>query len=154
LAGTGFHFWNVLKRPGRLDWQNLFYGAPVGAPMAILLAGLLGTAAEWVRDTPGHELPRLFGIPAGRALAAQVRKPGRNLSLNGESATVMLHCFNHLRINPFTLASSASLSETSDPGVAYRLIQSRAPIHEGTDLARQARHSLREPPRPEDRPSA
>jgi hypothetical protein len=54
LAGTGFHIWNVLKRPGRLDWQNLFYGAPVGAPMAILLAGLLGTAAEWVRDTPGH----------------------------------------------------------------------------------------------------
>jgi hypothetical protein len=72
LAGTGFHFWNVLKRPGRLDWQNLFYGAPVGAPMAILLAGLLGTAAEWVRDTPGHKPPRLFGIPAGRALAALI----------------------------------------------------------------------------------
>jgi hypothetical protein len=70
LAGTGFHIWNVLKRPGRLDWQNLFYGAPVGAPMAILLAGLLGTAAEWVRDTPGHMPPRLSGIPAGRALAA------------------------------------------------------------------------------------
>jgi hypothetical protein len=70
LAGTGFHVWNVLKRPGRLDWQNLFYGAPVGAPMAILLAGLLGTAAEWVRDTPGHKPPRLFGIRAGRALAA------------------------------------------------------------------------------------
>jgi hypothetical protein len=70
LAGTGFHFWNVLKRPGRLDWQNLFYGAPVGAPMAILLAGLLGTAAEGVRDTPGHLPPRLFGIPSGRALAA------------------------------------------------------------------------------------
>ncbi len=70
LAGTGFHIWNVLKRPGRLDWQNLFYGAPVGAPMAILLAGLLGTAAEWVRDTPGQKPPRLLGIPAGRALAA------------------------------------------------------------------------------------
>jgi hypothetical protein len=70
LAGTGFHIWNVTKRPGRLDWQNLFYGAPVGAPMAILLAGLLGTAAEWVRDTPGHKPPRLLGVPAGRALAA------------------------------------------------------------------------------------
>src|SRR6202012_3207384 len=70
LAGTGFHLWNVLKRPGHLKWQNLFYGAPVGAPMAILLAGLLGTAAEGVRDTPGHVAPRLFGIPAGRALAA------------------------------------------------------------------------------------
>ncbi len=70
LVGTGFHIWNVTKRPGRLDWQNLFYGAPVGAPMAILLAGLLGTAAEWVRDTPGHKPPRLLGVPAGRALAA------------------------------------------------------------------------------------
>ena len=40
--------------------------------MAILLAGLLGTAAEWVRDTPGHLPPRLFGIPAGRALAVVV----------------------------------------------------------------------------------
>jgi hypothetical protein len=70
LAGTGFHIWNVLKRPGRLDWQKLFYGAPVGAPMAILLAGLLGTAAEQVRDTPGGKPPRLLGAPAGRALAA------------------------------------------------------------------------------------
>ena len=70
LVGTGFHIWNVTKRPGRLDWQNLFYGAPIGAPMAILLAGMLGTAAEWVRDTPGHETPHLFGVPAGRALAA------------------------------------------------------------------------------------
>lgn len=69
LLGTGFHVWNVLKRPGQLDWQNLFYGAPVGAPMAILLAGLLGAAAERVRDTPGDERPRLWGFPAGRALA-------------------------------------------------------------------------------------
>jgi hypothetical protein len=56
LIGTGFHIWNVLKRPGRLDWQNLFYGAPVGAPMAILLARLLGTAAERVpRYAGSHE---------------------------------------------------------------------------------------------------
>ena len=69
LVGTGFHLWNVLKRPGRLVWQNLFYGAPVGAPMAILLAGALGTAAERVRDNPAGSA-RLFGLPAGRALAA------------------------------------------------------------------------------------
>ena len=59
-----------MKQPGRLHWQNPFYGAPVGAPMAILLAGLLGTAAERVRATPDDKPPRLFGIPAGRALAA------------------------------------------------------------------------------------
>jgi hypothetical protein len=70
VLGTGFHLWNVLKRPGRLVWQNLFYGAPVGAPMAILLSGLLGTVAEQVRDNPGSGRARLFGLPAGRAMAA------------------------------------------------------------------------------------
>jgi hypothetical protein len=71
MAGLSFHLYNVLKRPGRLAWQNLFYGAPLGAPVAILLAGLLGTAAEQVRDNPRHEKPpRLLGLPAGRVLAA------------------------------------------------------------------------------------
>lgn len=70
IAGTGFHIFNILKRPGRLAWQNLFYGAPVGAPMAIMLSGLLGAAAERVRDTTSGTTPRLLGIPAGRALAA------------------------------------------------------------------------------------
>jgi hypothetical protein len=69
LAGTGFHVWNVTKRPGRFAWQNLFYGAPIGAPLAILLAGLLGVAAERVRDIQGHHRPRLLGMRAGRALA-------------------------------------------------------------------------------------
>jgi len=70
LAGTGFHLYNVLKRPGRLAWQNLFYGAPLGAPMAILLAGLLGTAAEEVRHTPRGQSARVLGLPAGRLLAS------------------------------------------------------------------------------------
>jgi hypothetical protein len=72
LAGTGFHIWSVLKRPGRLDWQNLFYGAPIGAPMAILLAGLLGAAgyatrqvtcrrAWWVSQLGGRS-PRSVGL--------------------------------------------------------------------------------------------
>lgn len=69
IVGTGFHIHNVLKRPGRLAWQNLFYGAPVGAPMAILLAGLLGTAAEAVRNSPRGRVPLVLGMPAGRLLA-------------------------------------------------------------------------------------
>ena len=69
LLGTGFHIYNVLKRPGAASWQNLFYGAPLGAPMAILLAGLLGSAAEAVRDNPAHRA-RMFGLPAGRLLSA------------------------------------------------------------------------------------
>ena len=37
-----------------MSWQNLFYGAPLGAPMAILLSGLLGFYSERVRDTSGR----------------------------------------------------------------------------------------------------
>jgi hypothetical protein len=69
LSGSGFHIYNVLKRPGALSWQNLFYGAPFGAPLAILLAGLLGSAAEAVRDNPPHRA-RVLGFPAGRLLSA------------------------------------------------------------------------------------
>ncbi|WGS55247.1 hypothetical protein LFL96_35550 (plasmid) [Paraburkholderia sp. D15] len=71
LAGTGFHLYNVTKRPGSLSWNNLFHAAPVGAPMALLLSGALGAVAERLRDEPAHE-PRLFGMPAGRALGLLV----------------------------------------------------------------------------------
>ena len=69
VAGTGFHLHNVLKRPGGFVWQNLLYGAPLGAPAAILLSGLLGVYSERVRGNRGGT-PRVFGLPAGRALAA------------------------------------------------------------------------------------
>ncbi len=69
VAGTGFHLYNVLERPGGFVWQNLFYGAPLGAPAAILLSGLLGVFSERVREQSGNT-PRVFGLPAGRALAA------------------------------------------------------------------------------------
>jgi hypothetical protein len=68
IAGTGFHLYNITKRPGRFNWHNFFYAAPVGAPMALLLSGALGAVAERLRDEPAHE-PRLFGMPAGQALA-------------------------------------------------------------------------------------
>ncbi|HWL80986.1 MAG TPA: hypothetical protein VNR89_08535 [Roseomonas sp.] len=70
IVGTGFHLYNVTRRPGGFVWQNLFYGAPLGAPMAISLAGLMGSAAEHVRDDRPGTAPRIFGLPAGRMLAA------------------------------------------------------------------------------------
>ncbi len=69
LAGGGFHLYNVGKRPGGFSWHNLFYSAPLGAPYALILAGIMGTAAEHVRDTRGGRI-RLFGFPAGPTLAA------------------------------------------------------------------------------------
>jgi hypothetical protein len=70
LAGLGFHLYNILKRPGAWSWENAFYAAPIGAPTALLLAGFLGRGAERVRDTPAKKEPTIFGLPAGRALAA------------------------------------------------------------------------------------
>lgn len=68
LSGTAFHLYNVSKRPGGLSWHNLFYGAPIGAPMALLLSGALGATAERLRNEPAVD-PQLFGMPAGKALA-------------------------------------------------------------------------------------
>lgn len=70
LIGTGFHVYNVLKKTGGFSWQNLFYGAPLGAPMAILLSGLIGFCSERVRETPHATTPTIFALPAGRAMAA------------------------------------------------------------------------------------
>ena len=46
VIGTGFHIYNVTKKVGGLTWQNLFYSAPLGAPAAMSLSGLVGFLAE------------------------------------------------------------------------------------------------------------
>jgi len=69
-VGTGFHVYNIGKRPGGFSWLNLFYGAPLGAPFALVLSGLLGFTAERVRENRPGRTPRIFGLPAGRAMAA------------------------------------------------------------------------------------
>jgi hypothetical protein len=68
FAGLGFHFYNIRKRPGGWSWLNLFYSAPIGAPMALALAGLLGRGAERVRETPALARANVLGLPAGRIL--------------------------------------------------------------------------------------
>src|SRR5581483_7933471 len=64
------HAYNILKRPGGLSWSNLFYAAPVGAPAALTLAGLLGRGAELVRDARPWRRATVRGLSAGRVLAA------------------------------------------------------------------------------------
>lgn len=68
FVGLGFHAYNVGKREGGYSWENLFYAAPIGAPLALTLAGALGVAAERVRAADPDE-PRLLGAAAGPALA-------------------------------------------------------------------------------------
>jgi hypothetical protein len=70
LIGTGFHIYNVGKHVGGFSWQNLFYRAPLGAPMAMLLSGLVGFCSERVRESQPDTTPTIFDFPAGRATAA------------------------------------------------------------------------------------
>ncbi|MEX2541428.1 MAG: hypothetical protein WD314_06450, partial [Trueperaceae bacterium] len=46
LVGSGFHVRNVAKREGGWRWLNLFYGAPLAAPMGLVFAGMFGLAAQ------------------------------------------------------------------------------------------------------------
>lgn len=70
LVGTCFHIFNISKKPGGFSWQNLFYSAPIGAPMALTLSGAMGFLAERVRDTTPGQAPTIAGVSAGRAVAA------------------------------------------------------------------------------------
>lgn len=95
LAGGGFHAYNVGKRTGGMAWQNLFYGAPIGAPFALLLAGLLGAAADRVQGATGTAAPQLLGHDAGRVLAGLT-----SLGLMGTVGEVWLLHFRGAFHNP------------------------------------------------------
>jgi hypothetical protein len=47
LVGFGFHVKNVRSRSGGFSWQNLFYGAPLVAPLQLSGQGLLGLLAAY-----------------------------------------------------------------------------------------------------------
>jgi hypothetical protein len=46
LLGFGFHLTNVSRRVGGWNSSNVFHGAPIAAPLAITMAGLLGLGAS------------------------------------------------------------------------------------------------------------
>ena len=59
VVGFGFHVTNVSRRIGGWNSANVFYGAPMAAPLAITMAGLLGFAASRVvRRTPSRDSGR------------------------------------------------------------------------------------------------
>ncbi|WP_236960533.1 hypothetical protein [Methylobacterium durans] len=94
VVGLGFHAYNVGKREGGYRWENLFYAAPIGAPFALTLAGVLGGAAERVRDADPRDA-LLLGLPAGPLLAA-----GTALGLAGTVGEAGLLHFRGAYHNP------------------------------------------------------
>ncbi|WP_409566570.1 hypothetical protein [Methylobacterium sp. E-065] len=121
LVGFGFHAWNVGKREGGYSFQNLFYAAPIGAPMALTLAGILGVVAERVRDAD-PDAPELAGLPAGKVLA--LATAGMLLGTTAEAG--LLHfrgAFqNPAMLLPVTLpplgAAALALAATRAPGAS------------------------------------
>jgi hypothetical protein len=91
VLGTGFHFYNVMKRPGGWSWLNLFYAAPLGAPAALSLAGMLGGIAERLRGGGRAH----FGFLPGRLIARLVA-----LGLLGASGEAALMHFRGAYHNP------------------------------------------------------
>jgi hypothetical protein len=71
LAGFAFHVYDITRRTGGWNWLNLFYAAPIGAPMALNIAGLLGLAGSHL-DRTQAPAPRIFGQPAERVLGLGV----------------------------------------------------------------------------------
>src|SRR5688500_16059476 len=49
VVGTAFHLTNIVKREGGVSWLNVFYGAPIGAPLALTFGGVFGLGADHVR---------------------------------------------------------------------------------------------------------
>ena len=127
VVGTGFHVYNIGKKPGGFTWQNLFYSAPLGAPAALSLSGALGFLAERVRDTKPGLSPTIAGLTAGRVVAATT-----SLGLLGTVAEAgLLHfrgAFNNpamyapIAIPPVTAAllGGAALGQTGQRRTALR----------------------------------
>ena len=111
VIGTGFHLYNVTKKVGGFSWQNLFYSAPLGAPAAMSLSGLMGFLAERVRDNEPQGEPEVFGLPAGRVVAATTAA-----SLLGTTAEAALLHFRGAFHNP------AMLLPVTMPPVAAALL--------------------------------
>jgi len=85
-AGLALHAYNILKRPGGLSWNNLFYAAPIAAPGALALSGVLGLSAQRVEAADGYP--------------SRLRRLGRAMSLvlsGGLLATVSEVALLHFR---------------------------------------------------------
>lgn len=126
-AGLGLHAYNILKRPGGLSWNNLFYAAPIAAPGALALSGVLGLAARAVEASAERQDSNRSLGKLGRGVAFMLA--GGLLGTVGEVA--LLH-FRGAYHDPFMYApitlpplAAASLAAAGAKPSATRLKLSR-----------------------------
>jgi hypothetical protein len=120
MIGTGFHIYNIIKRPGGFSWLNLFYAAPLGAPAALSLSGLLGEAARRLHCNND--------APSGPLLAGLV-----SAGLLGTSAEAGLLHFRGAYHNPAMM-----IPITAGPVAAALLARAALAVHSPPVAARWA----------------
>lgn len=69
ISGLGLHLYNIMKRPGGFSWNNLFYAAPIAAPGALTLSGVLGLAAGFLEHRHTRRGARRTRRELGKGLA-------------------------------------------------------------------------------------
>ena len=91
-----------------MSWHNLFYAAPLGAPAALSLAGVLGLLAERVRDTRAGDRRRCSA--AGRTLLAALagarpaRHPARRRCCISAAPITIRRCVLPVTVPPVAAA--------------------------------------------------
>lgn len=128
LAGTAFHLYNMGKREGGFSWLNLFYAAPVGAPLGITFAGIFGLTASKVTAANQRPLRRRAHRRTGTFLASISA-----MGLAGTAAEAGLLHFRGAFHDPFMY-----LPVTLPPAAAAALLWTlRGPAESAVPLARR-----------------
>jgi hypothetical protein len=102
LVGFGFHLTNVSRRVGGWSSTNVFHGAPIAAPLAITMAGVLGIAASRLARSNGPTDDRLSPRAVRRAAVALGSLSA--LGLTGTSMEAGVLHFRGAFQNPFMYA--------------------------------------------------
>jgi len=105
LVGFGFHVTNVSRRPG--GWTsstNVFYGAPIAAPLAAVMAGVLGIVAARLAPHDAKSSHVAFSLPEPRHRARHLVGALAALGLVGTAAEAGALHFRGAFQNPFMYA--------------------------------------------------
>lgn len=120
--GFGFHVTNVSRRVGGWNSENVFHGAPIAAPLAITMAGLLGIAASRLGRTTSSRDNGLPGNSSRAAVALGTLCAGGLFATSLEAGTLHFRgafqnpfMYAPVIIPPITAATLATAAVTRSP---------------------------------------